>query len=236
MIDFHTHILPGIDDGSRDIQMTKDLLLLQKEQGVERIVFTPHFYAQHENAQHFLDKRQRAYEQTLKMCEEEGLDFEFKLGAEVYYFPGMGGASILPDLGVEGTNYLMVEMPFAQWTREVYKDIRDIISTRGIGVILVHVERFYPFQKNKDVWEDIFRLPVIPQINTGSFLAWSSRRFDLKFMKSGHGVILGSDCHNTESRTPNLLEGRNIIQKKLGDEMLKEIDERGKKLWDNDQI
>ncbi|WP_026496102.1 CpsB/CapC family capsule biosynthesis tyrosine phosphatase [Butyrivibrio sp. WCD3002] len=236
MIDFHTHILPGIDDGSRNLDMTKELIQRERQQGIDKIVFTPHFYAQNENAQHFLEKRDKAYESVKENCADLTDGLEFKLGAEVYYFPGMGKADILPRLCMEGTDYILLEMPFAQWTSSIYRDVKDIIEKQKLRVILAHIERFYQFQKDKAVWSDILDLPVIPQINTGSFLSWKSRRFDIRFIKEGHGIILGTDCHNITSRVPNLTEGRAVIEKKLGASVLENIDKRGKLIWENEEI
>ncbi|MBE5844021.1 MAG: capsular polysaccharide biosynthesis protein [Butyrivibrio sp.] len=236
MIDFHTHILPGIDDGSRDIQMSSELLLLQKEQGIKQIALTPHFYAQSENVQRFLKKRDKAYESLRETANSLELDISFKLGAEVYYFPGIGRADMLPDLRLQYTDYLLLEMPFAQWSKGIYLDVKDIIERQNINVILAHVERFYPFQKDKSIWKEILELPIVFQINTGSLMTWRSRRFDTKFIKSGHKVILGSDCHNVTNRVPNMREGQAILERKLGSQIIGEIEERGEKIWKNEKV
>ena len=60
MIDFHNHILPGIDDGSRDSEMSLAMLRMEREQGVTEIVFTPHFYAQEDSVTHFIKKREHS--------------------------------------------------------------------------------------------------------------------------------------------------------------------------------
>lgn len=236
MIDFHTHILPGIDDGSHDVRMTRELLELEQRHGVDRIVFTPHFYAQRENIEHFLKKREKAYEAVRENLGDDADIFGFKMGAEIYYFPSIGRADMLEKLKIENTNYILLEMPFAQWTKGIYLDILDILEKQEINIILAHVERFYQFQKDKTIWNQVLELPLIPQINTGSLLQWRSRRFDIKFIKEGHKVILGTDCHNTTSRVPNMTEGRAVLEKKLGHNILEQIDQRGERLWNNEEI
>ena len=54
MIDFHSHILPEMDDGSKDVKMSLAMLQMEREQGVTEVVFTPHFYAQQDTVAHFL--------------------------------------------------------------------------------------------------------------------------------------------------------------------------------------
>ena len=61
VIDFHTHILPGIDDGSSDLQMSMAMLNEERHQGVDVVVLTPHFYGSQESIDHFIHKRNKAY-------------------------------------------------------------------------------------------------------------------------------------------------------------------------------
>lgn len=111
-IDFHTHILPGIDDGSRNVEMSLRMLAAQREQQVDEIVATPHFYAQKDSVEEFLLRRQRSYEKLKTAMEENGFDQKLYLAAEVYYFQGIGSAGMIPKLCVEGTQTLLLEMPF----------------------------------------------------------------------------------------------------------------------------
>ncbi len=233
MIDFHTHILPAIDDGSRDIEQTKELLRQAHEQGIHHILATPHFYADRDSAGRFLKKREESFDEVKKLREKEEWIPEIRTAAEVYYFPGIGKADVLPKLCMEGSRLLLLELPFAQWTNGMYRDVEDIIDKQKLIVMLAHVERYYEFQKDKRTWRDMFELPVYAQINAGSFLRHGKRSFGLKFIKAGHRVILGSYCHNPEIRPSNLGVGREVISKKLGDGVLEEIDARGRLLWEH---
>jgi protein-tyrosine phosphatase len=120
MIDFHTHILPGIDDGSRDIQMTEQMLEKEAASGVTIVYATPHFYAHRTGVSGFLAKRDASYRKVRELLETRDDLPSVKAGAEVYYFRGMGRAEHTPGLCVEGTDILLLEMPFEQWTEEVY--------------------------------------------------------------------------------------------------------------------
>ena len=89
MFDVHCHILPGIDDGSKNVQMSLDMLKMSAEQGVEGIIFTPHFYADMNSPEKFFDKRSKALAEL-----ESGLGNlskvpKYAVGAEVHYFRGM---------------------------------------------------------------------------------------------------------------------------------------------------
>ena len=227
MIDFHTHVLPGIDDGSRDIQMTKEMLLLEKEQGVDLVVVTPHFYAHRTRVDQFLQKRENALNKVEALMSEEPDLPEIKVGAEVYYFTGIGRAEHIKELSIQGTDYLLLELPFRPWDKEVLTDIKELKSRQRLKVILAHVERYRDMQKDKGLYEDVLDAGDIIQMNSGSFLEAGvlKRRNLFKIADSGRKMILGSDCHNTSSRRPNLQEGLNLIEKKLGAENVKEIKE-----------
>lgn len=225
MIDFHTHILPGMDDGSKDADMTLAMLKEESAQGVSQILATPHFYAHRSRIDHFLERRQNSFSQVKDLRDQYPELPEVIPGAEVYYFPGMGGANQIKDLCIEGTDILLVEMPFDQWGDQEYRDIADLINKQHVRVILAHIDRYFGLQKRKDAWESIMRLPLIRQLNADSVLSrGSSRRFALRFMKDHSRVILASDCHNTTSRAPNLQQARAYIEKKLGGDVLARID------------
>ena len=87
--DFHSHILPCVDDGSHSVEESLQMLRMEAEQGVTHVVLTPHFYAKHDSPERFLQRRAAAWE-TLQaaMAGEEGLP-QITLCAEVYYFPGI---------------------------------------------------------------------------------------------------------------------------------------------------
>ena len=234
MIDFHTHILPGIDDGSQDMDETRLLLGQEAQQGVSQVLATPHFYAGRDTAEHFFHKRERALAAVREaFAGQAGAVPEIRAAAEVYYFPHMGNADILPKLCMEGSRLLLVEMPFVQWTKAVYQDVEKIIEKQKLTVVLAHVERYYGFQKDRGVWDAIFDLPLYAQINAGSLLRMRTRGFGLKFLKAGHAALLGSDCHNPEYRPVNLEAGREVVRKKLGEGTLKEIDRLGEELWEH---
>ena len=228
--DLHTHIIPGIDDGSSDIEESLRLLSEEKIQGVSRIVLTPHFYAQKESVERYLEKRRERYETLRDAVEGQGLP-ELKLAAEVYFFHGMGQAEVLRKLCLTDTDYVFVEMPFAQWDAEVYIEIRNIIEKLKLKVMIVHIERYFPYQKDKSIWREVFSLPVVPQINAGAFSDFRERQIAKKMIKKDYPIVLGSDCHNMRHRKPNLKEGRDYIRTKFGEDYLLELDQRSEAVW-----
>lgn len=233
MIDFHTHILPNMDDGSRSLEQSREMLLMEYHQGVREVVLTPHFYAEQDFPEEFLQRRSDRMNRMMEMVseEEELSGLRIRAGAEVYYFNGMSEADMLPELCVEGTDVLLLEMPFRQWDRSVYREVEKMIEKRKLTVVLAHIERYYGFQKSRDVWNHIFALPVYAQMNAEAFLSRWRRHTAMKLLKKNHAVILGSDCHDTEKRPPNLSSARELIRKKAGEELLEQIDSAGKRVF-----
>lgn len=228
MTDFHTHILPGIDDGSRDMEMTEKMLEAELSQGVSHICATPHFYAHRRSVQQFLDRRERALSKVRTLLTARPELPKVTAGAEVYYFSGIGKAEALRDLCLTGTDILLLEMPFGQWHMDVARDVSDIIRKRHLRVVLAHVERYEHMQKDRSAWDEILAMPVTIQMNSGSFIASGLRRHTQKFCLSMLGYydncIIGSDCHDLTERPPDLAEARKIIEKKAGRERLDLMD------------
>ena len=232
MIDFHTHVLPGIDDGSRSTDMTLEMLREERRQGVTEVVCTPHFYSSRNSVDAFLEHREVSLSHVKARLDElNGHAPQLWIGAEVYYFPGMSEAVRLPELCIQGTKVLLLEMPFSQWDERVYREVKAIISERRLSVVLAHVERYHGFQKKKQIWENVLNLPLTVQLNAGSFQkGLMRRRFCIDMLRARPNSIIGSDCHNLTDRPPNIAGAREVIAKKLGDEALAAVDRTAAKI------
>ena len=217
MIDFHSHILAGIDEGSRDTEMSLTMLRMEQEQGVEAVVATPHFYAQQDSVKNFLKRRERSMHRLMEVSErEEQIQMPIYLGAEVYYFRGIGEGTLIRELCIQNSRILLLELPFCQWESYIYADIVRLVRDQKLTVILAHVERYHKLQKNREIWNAVMELPVHIQLNTGPFLDWKKRSRSIRIMREQGTVLLGSDTHNLTSRSPNLAQACEIIRSKAG--------------------
>lgn len=153
MIDFHSHILPEIDDGSKNIEETRKLLIEECKQGVCSIIATSHFYADRDSVRSFLKHREDCFQQLESLVKDWEKAPDIRVGAEVYYFPHMGEAELLADLCIGKTKVLLLEMPFVQWTDQIFRDVKNIVEKKKLTVILAHIERYYDFQKNRQIWK-----------------------------------------------------------------------------------
>ena len=221
--DFHSHILPGIDDGSTDVAESLELLRISARQGITHMVATPHFYPRYDSPEHFLAKRAEA-EALLrdKMAGEAGLP-EITVGAEVYFFPGISDSEWLNTLTIGEKRCILIEMPQSPWSQSHYRELEGIYTKQGITPIVAHVDRYIRPFHTYGIPQQLEKLPVLVQANADFFLESSTRAMALRMLKKDRIHLLGSDCHNLRSRKPNLQAAVQVIEKKLGAEALSQI-------------
>lgn len=200
MIDFHSHILPGMDDGSKSIPQSVSMLRELGRQGVDTVVLSSHFYARENSPAQFLERRKRSFQQLSQYLWPElpGLC----LGAEVQYFDGISTVEEIQSLRVEGTEYLLLEMPFHHWSDRVIGEVLEISQWPGVQLVLAHFERYIEMQ-SKNFWEPFLNSGVMLQSNVSFFDNWKTRHKATSMLEAGEIHFLGSDCHNMTSRRPN---------------------------------
>ncbi len=220
MIDFHSHILPGIDDGSADVQESRSLLQMLREQGVEQVVATPHFYANRKSAAEFLSERQAAYNEVMRSLPDGSP--RILLGAEVRYYEGIGRMSDLRSLCIEGTGLLLLEMPMGRWTEYTVRELIDISCTAGVTLVLAHVERYWQAQ-SRSVWDRLLESDILMQVNASFFVRLTTRRRAVRLLESCSVHLIGSDCHNLTDRQPEMHKAFAYIEKRLGADFVRRL-------------
>lgn len=218
MIDFHAHLLPGIDDGSDSVSTSLAMLREWRRQGISRICATPHFYADLNRPGQFVKNRQAAWESLSAAMGEAGITADIRLGAEVLYFSGIGSADGMDGLCLAGTSLLLLEMPFMPWSQRMLDEVAEL-SGRGITPVAAHVERYFPIQSKK-VMRRFLESDILIQVNASFFLERSTQKQALKMLNEGSVHFLGSDAHNVSSRKPDLGQAIDLIRDRLGEEAL----------------
>jgi protein-tyrosine phosphatase len=229
MIDFHSHFLPNMDDGSSSVEESVAMLRESYRQGVDTMIATSHFYAERDTVAHFLEKRADRFARIREAVGDVGDIPRMYLGAEVLYFQGMARADKIPSLCLEQTNILLLEMPFAQWDEAVIREVGLLLDRQKLCVVIAHLDRYFQFQKNPFYLNELLKLPVKIQLNAAAFDRFR-RHNVLKLVKEGRVDALGSDCHNMRNRLPNLKTAAEVIEKKLGAQYLEQIDSKCRQL------
>lgn len=223
LTDFHSHILPGIDDGSSSAAESIAMLQLEAEQGIRRVVATPHFYAHQDSPERFLEKRKDAYARLREaMAQHSGLP-DIILGAEVSFFRGMSESERLAELTIGQKNGILIEMPPAPWPDAVYRELEEIWQKLGIMPIVAHVDRYIGPLRTYDIPRRLAEMPVMVQANAGFFLNRKTDAMAMRMLRLDQIQLLGSDCHNLSSRKPDLGAAAERIGQKLGQDAISRI-------------
>lgn len=227
MIDFHTHVLPCVDDGSASGQESLAMLQMLAEQGIRCVFATPHFVASQEEPQRFFARRAQAKESLL--AKEPSLPCELRLGAEVAYYPGVSRMSALLDLRLENTKLVLLEMPQEPWSEYVLREILELSCSGQVVPMLAHVERCIDYQSKKNL-RRLLENGVVMQSNASYFANLKTRRKACSLYRQGLIHVLGSDCHNLSHRPPKMSEAFSAMESRLGVQALDLLKQRSERL------
>ena len=140
--DFHSHVLPGIDDGSRSVAESIAMLQAEAEQGITHVIATPHFYAHRTTPERFLEKRNQAEMRLREEMEKyPGLP-RLGVGAEIYFFNGISDCDAINLLTIGGNRCILLEMGDPPWGDSAYREMMQIWQKQGLTPVIAHVDRY----------------------------------------------------------------------------------------------
>ncbi len=201
LIDIHTHVLPGVDDGARTIEEACRMIKKASEQGVQAVIATPH-YSRRRETDGFAELAGILQERVRKTLP----DFSVYLGQETYYHEElverlkMGRA-----LTLAGSRYVLVEFEPMVPYQTLYRGIRKLTSA-GYVPVLAHMERYLCLRQERNL-EDLEGSGCIFQMNYGSLEgSWLHRevRWCRKQAVLGRIQLLGTDMHRMDYRPPEI--------------------------------
>jgi protein-tyrosine phosphatase len=219
VVDFHSHILPGIDDGAESVQTSITMLQAEKAQGVECVVLTPHYYCERESIADFVERREKAFSTLQTAISKQQFQAPtLLLGAEVAMSSGLLRTDLSP-LCISDTNVILLELPYHSDFR--LRDVEYLINQNTLQVVFAHVERFYHLWERKK-FQAIMKLPVYKQVNCGALYRsdFLERHRVLRWIEEGNVHLLGTDAHNITKRRVNMHKAMMVLQQKgLSDEL-----------------
>lgn len=204
MVDFHSHILPHMDDGPDSLDMSLAMLRRSFLQGVDVMVSTSHFYADEEYPQAFLARRREAFArlQDAMLLSAEVYP-RIVLGAEVLYFPGISMAEEMAEF-IIGGSCILVEPPMAPWSEEMLDEIVLLGENLHCRPVVAHVDRYMRMLRDDTLMDRVCRRGLLVQVNADYFLNPKTEKAAARHLKNGDIHLIGSDCHNLDTREPNL--------------------------------
>lgn len=211
--DYHSHILPNIDDGSDSVETSLKMIKMMKRQGIGIIAATPHFHAHRTDLDDFLEIRSRAYE---KLMAESPVVSDIHIGAEVAIEKGISELEGLEKLCISGTRLILLEPPFSNYSDWIVEEIDDIVNSRRLLPIVAHVNRYMGLYSKSEL-SGLLSVDAVFQINAEAFESFGTRRFANKLIDSGRDFVFGSDAHNMGDRKPNF----DLITKRVSADNIK---------------
>lgn len=216
--DFHSHILPGMDDGASDSSISIAMLMSLKKQNMDFVCLTPHYSYHRESVNDFLTRRNVSYYRLTEALREQSLENDLpqiRLGAEVRVEPDLANDSDICKLCYTGTNALLLELPFSKLENRVYEAIENIALKYRIIPVIAHFERYRKLYSKDDI-ERIFSIPnAVIQVNAETVQSFTERKFVFSMISQGVSVILGSDAHDMEMRPPSIEKAYGKIDAKV---------------------
>ena len=237
MTDLHCHILPDMDDGAQNEEIS--LALLQKEYkgGVRQVMLTSHFYPDRMTLDSFHTKRRYSFERLKRsIATKGGFDcLKLKLGAEVRFSPALAEMDVR-KLCFEGTDYLLLELPFLQ-RPYLLKETLYKLQSMGITPILAHVERYGYLMEDLRELYDWIAAGGYAQVNAETILnADQTGKTAVRLIQWNLVQIIASDAHSLNRRPPNMSEGLDYISEIYGDQLADTLEENSDRIFNGEYI
>lgn len=196
--DLHSHILYGIDDGSKTIEESIVLLKKMEKAGTKELILTPHYI---ENSKYNANNRSKEalLRQLKKKVKEENINIELYLGNEVFFTNNM--LDLIKKGEVKTLNkskYILFEFPMTRFYNNSLEVINQLVSN-GYIPVLAHPERYQEFQKNPNLVIEYLKSGVLLQGNFTSLFGKygrHSRKVLKLYLKNKWICFLGSDTHH----------------------------------------
>jgi protein-tyrosine phosphatase len=226
MIDLHCHILPGVDDGPKNIDESLEMVRIFIKAGYRQVVATPH-QVPGTTWMPSIEEIRILLVELNHVIKTVGLDFDVLPGMEISFDP------LLPDLLEKGrllplgnTSCVLIETPFQQlplgWEQVVFA-----ILARGYFILLAHPERCVQLAARPRMVDRLIESGIYFQVNWGSFLGYHGRaalQMALRLADSGYIHCLATDSHNSlERHAAHVRLAAAKIEKVIGRENLQRI-------------
>lgn len=212
MSDIHAHALFGIDDGSRDLQMSLHLLRMAEKEGIRDLVCTSHSYGHFENYERKLLALQSA-------AQNAGIQIRLYQGCEVLC-DTWGISETINDLNqhlyptINHTPYALIEFYPDILSSDILYCVRKLCTETNNKFILAHVERYRNLERNWSAIDQLQNIGCLLQLNAYSLVEEkheATKVFAKQLIKEKRISFLGSDCHRPEHRPPIVQSGLRYI-------------------------
>ena len=168
LVETHCHIIPGIDDGAKDIETSLAMIKHLQEQGAKKIILTPHYYSDTISLDDFLRQRDKAFNELYKALPSGSPTLI--PAAEVFISKYLFNNQSIDELKIAGSNYILIEHPFScSFSDNSYDRLMNMYCDYGARPILAHIERYPALIDDMYRLEDYIQMGCLTQVNESSF-------------------------------------------------------------------
>lgn len=206
MFDIHSHVLWGMDDGSRDLETTIELCDMAAESGTGTLFLTPHLLYW-ETSEKLYDKRERKVEQLEEILYEERIPLKIEKGFEILCDDDILDIKYFKPYTLCGSRYLLMEFNFFKPT---YDDVRawcEYVKSFGVVPVIAHPERYSFFLNDYSAIDKLSKKGVLFQVNSGSLAGMFGvdvQDFAERMVNLGFCDFIGSDAHDVRRRNTDI--------------------------------
>lgn len=231
LVDLHSHILPGVDDGSPDIEHSLALAQAAVDDGITHMLLTPHHMdGKYVNHKEDVIKKTNKFQQALT---ENKIPLKVFPGQEVHINDRLLEAIDNDDIlfADENNRYLMLELPHTHVPEYFMKNIFPELRNRGITPIIVHPERNQEIQRTPDLLYEMVNKGCLTQLTASSYLNVFGKEvteFTQKIIDADLGFTFSSDAHN--------LKGRKTRMTKAYEKLYKVSEKKANQYWENGKM
>ena len=224
MIDFHTHILPNVDDGSKSVEETFNLLKEAESVGFDSIISTSHYIENYYESP--VEERQEWINALSMALKKENINVNLYLGNEVYFSENI--IKLLNEnkiAKINNSKYMLFEFAMNVKPINVYDVIYELLQNKIIP-ILAHPERYRFVHQDPSIIYDLIDNGVLMQVNYASIIGWYGQKAEIlakKFLESNMISFLGSDVHKPNTIYPKIPEILERIEEIIGKDRLFEL-------------
>jgi protein-tyrosine phosphatase len=226
MIDIHSHILPGVDDGAKDMATALEMARMAVDDGINKMIATPHLFRGSDSASGFeeIEKARKGFVEVLR---DNDIPLEVFPGAEVHI-----SHHLIDEiknhrrfLVLNQSRYMFIEFP----SEHVFSGVKDLIfelMTEDIIPVIAHPERNSVFRRNPNFLYELLQMGVLSQVNQGSFNGVYGTHVQeavFRFIELGYAHFLATDCHNTWVIPPRLSEAVHKAAEVIGEENARKL-------------
>lgn len=228
--DIHSHILPDVDDGAKNLKDSVALLKLMKKSGISTVLATSHFYPMNVNFDDYVEVTKNAFNELKSEIKGKKLPKVY-LGCEMLYYSGIGNSDVLGELCLNQSKYLLLEFCDTDINERTFEDLLNLKNNKGIVPIIAHVERNSAAKDYKKFLLFLKENNIPVQINAASVLIKPYRKVIRTILESGIFCILATDTHSVEERPPLMKEAYCFIRDNFGPKYREKLAKNGKLLY-----